>query len=328
MAALPQQPVRPAYAVFGDEEHSKGEAILAIRAKAIEDGDPAMCYAEFDGASASLRDVLDELRTLPFLSKRRVVLVENADKLVEAGKDHLNRFLESPPESGTLILSLAKLDARTRLAKTLLNWGAAVECKRLYENQVPGWIMQRVRARGKSMDTPTARLLAELAGTDLGMLAAHIEKLVTYVGDRPRITADDVEAMTITDRTRTVFELTECIGRRDARKALTVLGQFMQTDGEAIYIVTMLAWQLRRLWKTRRVLSEIRRTGRDAEQQVARAVGVKPFFARDLIRQASAFDEADLAGHHRRLLEADLKLKSMPDDPKTVLETLILTLCR
>ena len=35
-----------------------------------------------------------------------------------------------------------------------------------------------------------------------------------------------------------------------------VLNRFMHADGEATYIVTMLAWQLRRLWKVKRVVAK------------------------------------------------------------------------
>ncbi len=329
VATLVNADVLPVYAVFGEEEHLKAEAIVAIKAKAIGDGDAAMCYSEFDGATADCKDVFDELRTLPFLANRRVVLLEKADKFLERFRNQANAYVESPASSGTLILSLKKLDSRTKIAKALGKWRGVVECKRLYENQVPGWIVQRMRSRGKKIDTGAARMLAEHVGSDLGPLSNQIEKIITFVGDRDRVTSEDVAELTITDRTRTIFELTECIGRKDTTKALTVLNQLTNTGGEAVYIISMLAWQLRRLWKAKHVIARHSGSrGQGLESEVAKALGVSPYFVKDIIRQAAVFSDEDMGHRYRLLLECDIQLKSAPDDPMILLEKLMLNLCR
>ena len=329
LASFERAEVQPVYAVLGDEEQLKAEAIVAIKAKALDGADPAMCYCEFDGADADCRAVFDEVRTLPFLGKRRVVLIEEADKFVERSKDALNAYVESPASSGTLILELKKIDSRTKFGKALAKWESVVECKRLYENQVPGWISQRAASRGKRIDTQAARMLTEHTGVDLGPLANQIDKLITFVGERDHITVDDVAELTITDRTRTVFELTECIGRKDTAKALTVLSQFMHSDGEATYIVSMLAWQVRRLWKTKHVIAKSAHAGGNTlVNEVQKTVGGARFFIQDLIRQANAFSDDDMAYRYRLLLECDMQLKSTGDDPKTALEMLMVKLCR
>ena len=52
--------------------------------------------ARFPGESAGLSDVLDELRTLPFLSKARVAVVEGADPFVTAHRRELEEYAEHP----------------------------------------------------------------------------------------------------------------------------------------------------------------------------------------------------------------------------------------
>ena len=329
LATLERSDVQPVYAVLGDEELTKAEAIAAIKAKAVGSGDPSMCYVELDPAETTASAVFDELRTVPFLGSRRVVLIEGADGFIDTHKEALNSYLGHPSATGTLILTLKKLDARTKLGKTLSKWHSVVECRRLYANQLPDWITARVHALGKHIDHRAVQFLAESVGPDLAMLSTHIEKVVTYVGDRPQITTEDVAALTDPDRTRTVFELTDCMTRKDAAKALTVLGQFLHTDGQAPYIVTMLTWQLRRLWKTKLILAQHaeRRAG-DPTDEIHRAVGGHPFFVKDLILQARACTEADLERGYRLLLDCDIALKSTGDSPKLLLEMLVLNLCR
>ena len=317
------------YAVAGEEQLLKSEALAAIKHKALGDADPSMCYVEFDGEDVEARAVFDELRTLPFLGDRRVVLLEKADKFIEQHKDLLSSYTDSPASKGTLILLMNKLDARTKLAKALAKWNSVVDCQRLYERQIPGWISQRVQSHGKRIAPRAAQVLGEYVGTDLGQLSSQIEKVVTYVGEREQIDVDDVVVLADTDRTRTIFELTECIGRKDTQKALTVLNQFTQTGDEATYVVTMLAWQLRRLWKTKRVCAqEAGADGHALTDKVLKAVGGARFFIQDLIHQARAFSETDLLQRYRMLLDCDIRLKTSGDNPKTALELLIINLCR
>jgi len=329
LASLDREETKPVYAVTGEEQLLKSEALAAVKHKALGDADPSMCYVEFDGDEVEARAVFDELRTLPFLGDRRVVLLEKADKFIEQHKNLLGSYIDSPASSGTLILLLNKLDARTKLAKALAKWNSVVDCQRLYERQIPGWINQRVQSHGKRIAPRAAQVLAEYVGTDLGQLSSQIEKVITYVGERQQIDVDDIVVLADTDRTRTIFELTECIGRKDTQKALRVLNQFTQTGDEAVYVVTMLAWQLRRFWKTKRVCAqEAGADNRSLNDRVLRAIGGSPFFIPDVIRQAGAFTETDLLRRYRMLLDCDIRLKTSGDDPKTTLELLLINLCR
>lgn len=329
LAILAREEVKPVYAIMGEEELLKAEAVAAIKHKALGDADPSMCYVEYDGEEVECSAVFDELRTLPFFGSRRVALLEKADKFIERFKDALNNYVDSPPATGILILLLGKLDARTKLGKALTKWKSAVECQRLYDRQVPGWIVERARRCGKRIAPRAAQLIAEYVGSNLGQLSSQIDKLVTYVGDREQIGVDDVAELTDADRTRTVFELTDCIGRKDVQRALVILNQFTRSGDEAPYIVSMLAWQLRRLWKTKRIVAQSARASGDAlVNQVHQGVGGGRFFIQDLIRQSHAFTEADLLERYRLLLECDIQAKTSGDDPKTILEVLMLNLCR
>src|SRR5262249_23266756 len=82
LRANSRQPIRPVYAVFGTDHYLIRESIGAVSRTvfpATED-DPAI--TRYVGAQAGLADVKDELFTLPFLSRRRLVIVEEADGFV------------------------------------------------------------------------------------------------------------------------------------------------------------------------------------------------------------------------------------------------------
>src|SRR5260370_31497072 len=78
-------PPKPVYAVFGDDAYLRKET-LGVIARAVFPGevDDDLATRRFSGDQATLADVLDEVRTLPFFSKRRLAIVEGADPFVTA----------------------------------------------------------------------------------------------------------------------------------------------------------------------------------------------------------------------------------------------------
>ena len=89
------------------------------------------------GAGHSLADVLDELFTLPFFSRRRLVVVEEADTFVTKHRKDLEAYVGSPSASGTLLLQVKVWTATTNLAKLVDKVGLAIDCNALPEKQSP-----------------------------------------------------------------------------------------------------------------------------------------------------------------------------------------------
>ncbi len=89
-------------------------------------------------------------------------------------------------------------------------------------------------------------MLAEWIGADLARLDGEIRKLVLYVGDRKEISSADISAVAVATGGYEPFALTNAIGRRNTRKALTILAEMLTTRGEEIKTLGMLAWHVRK----------------------------------------------------------------------------------
>src|SRR5262245_6360248 len=111
-------PVKPVYALHGDDAFLRKESLRTIMRSVFPGAeDDELATRRFAGDRATLADVLDELRTLPFFSKRRLAVVEDADAFVTAHRRELEAYAEDPSESGILVLSVKVLAPTTRLAK-------------------------------------------------------------------------------------------------------------------------------------------------------------------------------------------------------------------
>ena len=306
------------YVLHGDDAYLLDAQRREITDHIVGDADPQVCISNFDG-SAELADVLDELRTLPFLAPRRLVIVRDADSFVTAHREALERFLQTPPSSATLMLLVAHWSPRTRLAKLVGTIGQSIDCSLSKTGSLPRWLSRAAGRRDKKLAPDAAALLAQWVGRDLAALDNEVEKLSLYVGDRPVIAMEDVCAVVTASAGPAAFDLTNAITVGDLAAALKALGGMLRRRGDEFKTLGMIAWHLRRAM----LAKELLQAGRPARQ----ALPFMPPGARNAFlallnrRPLSAF-----RGDFRRLIRADLRMKSGAK-PAAALQELVATLC-
>ncbi|MFZ5569210.1 MAG: DNA polymerase III subunit delta [Thermodesulfobacteriota bacterium] len=99
----------------------------------------------------------------------------------------------------------------------------------------------------KRMDKAAYAALAELTGADPRFFAGNIDTLVSYVGDRQMITADDVRAVLRRTRQDPIFELTGALSGRELSKALICLDSMLADGFHPLQLLSALAKQIRKL---------------------------------------------------------------------------------
>ncbi len=211
-----------------------------------------------DQGGPSLAAVLDDLATLPLLAPRRVVLVREADPFITAHREALERYLTKPPPAGTLILECRSFPRTTRLFKAATAVGGQiVECKHLMGRALLDFVISHARSLEKRLSAGAARRIVELTGTDTGLLAAEVEKLALYVGDRPAISEEDVADLVAPTREEKVFSAVEAAAGGRSYEALRLWRQVLETDPEAVYkALGGLTWKLRQWLTAHRLLRE------------------------------------------------------------------------
>ncbi len=315
--------VRPIYAIYGDDPYLRREAILAIVKAAMGGEEEEMGVSRMAGAQADLAKVFDELRTLPFLAPRRVVVVEDADTFVTANRKELETFAGKPPGTGVLILSVKSWPSNTKLAKLVEQVGMSVECKAPRERELAGWLSRLSTDRWSiTLPDDAARLMVELVGPEPGLLSTEVDKLAAYVGDRRSITQEDVGRMVGAGRVLEVWDMIDQTTLGNPTGAIRTLDRLM-TSGEAPQrLLAALAISLRRVHHS----GKLRQARRDLDDACRRA-GVRPFEIEKTGRQHSHLGPSRVDRLPANLLETDLALKGSSSlNERTVLERLLLGL--
>ena len=319
-------PAKPIYAVHGDDAFLRRESLETIAKVALggggETGDE-MAVSRFQGDQASLASVLDEVRTLPFLARRRVVVVEGADPFVTAHRRELETYAERPSAAGTLVLSVKTWPSTTKLAKQVEKVGLAIECKGPNERELVPWLVRLALSRYKAhLENDAARLLIELVGPEAGLLASEVEKLSVYVGTRGKIHRDDVARMVGAGRIETIWKTLEAATTGHGEAALEHLDGLLAAGEHPVGLLAAMSVSLLKVHNAGR----LRRARMDIKE-ACREAGI-PYGAVEKTQQQHAhLGPRRVDQLPEMLLQADLDLKgSSMLSPRSILERLLVRL--
>jgi DNA polymerase-3 subunit delta len=318
-----QQPVRSAYAVFGDDSYLIRESIKALVRAVFPGEESDATISRFAGATTALAAVLDEVRTLPFFSRQRLVIVEEADPFISKYRKELEAFVEHPRGPGILLFQSKQWLATTNLAKLVNKIGLSIDCSGPREAELAGWLIQLARTRDDAkLDADAARLLVELVGPEAGILAAEVEKLAVYAGDSKRIERQDVAKLVGAGRVETIWKALDAATTGQGRVALEHLDNVLAAGEHPVGLLAAMSSSLLKLHHAGQL-----RTARVNLDEACRIAGIPVFAAEKTRRQHAHLGPSRVDQLPTWLLQADLDLKGGSSlEPRVVLEQLLIRL--
>lgn len=316
--------VQPVYAVFGDDDFIKRQAVAVLRRLVLGDGDAAeFSLSRYEGAGLDFSTARNELATPPFVGERRLIVVDPADEFVSEHRAKLEKYTAAPAASGVLLLVVKTWKSNTKLAKQLPA-ASQIQCDTPKGAKLTAWCVAWAKKQhGKKLEPSAAQLLLETVEPDLGQLDRELDKLAAYAGDAPAITAADVDKLVGRSRAAETFKIFDALGKGDAGRALTILGRLFDQQEEPLQLLGAFSWQLRKLSQIARLVQ----AGRTIDAAMGEAeVPNWPAAregARSLVRHLG---ERRLAMLLDWLVEANLQMKSSDSLPRLVLERLLVRL--
>lgn len=313
----PAQPgaIHPVYVVFGADDSLRSRGLQKLLDQIGEGGS----VSEFP-SSAALADVLDEVRTMPLLGDRRIVVVRDADSFITAHRETLEDFLASPVPTGTLVLEPKKWPSNTRLAKLVDKIGQALKCDPPAGKDLPAWLVRYAAKLGKQLQPAAAQAMRELIGDDEpAIYLSEVEKLVTYVGDRPTIGVEDVQALISPMRIEKIWGVTDAIADRNPALAIALWEEVLAGDKEAQFrAVGGLAFGLRKLLRARRLI--------DRGVPIGQALKEAGLWGDRAAARAQAFSLQQLENQLAQLAKIDLSTK-LGGNIRTEVQNFIVMAC-
>ncbi len=305
--------------LYGEESFLLEKALRALVEVAIPEEVRDFNFNTFSARECQPNAVLDIALTFPVFAPHRLVLVKDAHQFNASDLDHFVSYLKNPVPETYLVFCGDKIDARRKFFQQFKKAGKLVEFKKLYDNQVPGFVRDQARGEEIRFTEDALALFCRRVGSNLQEVSGELTKLFAYLGERSLVDVADVQAVVSDTRVDSVFELTDALGKRQTQAALRLIERIQQEGSAPLLILTMIVRHFRQLWKIRELID-----GKVAEKEIPRKVGINPYFFSGLLGQSKTFSRSQYQRLFEAFLQADLALKSSGAHPSAILENLVL----
>jgi DNA polymerase-3 subunit delta len=318
----------PALLLLGDEPYLRDKCRATLIQHFVDAAARTWAVSRFSADREETQAALEQAQTLPMLSPRQVVFLEEAEAIEALGEKNRKEtvegilaYLKDPAPFTVLVIEAAKLDMRMQLGKNLAEEILVVEVGTgdNPEAKIAGAakVAQSLASeKGIALEQGAAEELAELVSGDLLRLQTEMEKLATFVGERKKITKAEIVALVISEKTTTIWEVAGFLAGQQPKQALEFINRLFAEGEPALQMLGAISWMYRKIVEA----SEVR--GATNGWQAARALGMRPEQAELALQCARKISKERLMNGLRALREADVQLKSGRDE-RTVMEFLL-----
>ena len=275
---------KPVYWLEGEESFFIDEIMNYAEHNLLDESATSFNLSIFYGKDADWSSIINSCRRYPMFSEFQVVLLKEAQQMKDI--DKLESYIENPLKSTLLFISYKdkKVDARTKLAKTLKSKGVLFSSKKIYDNQLPSWITQIVQQFDLSIQQKAIHMLAENIGNDLSRIKNEIEKIRVNISNRKTITEDDIEKFVGVSKEYNVFEFQDAIGKKNLSKAIRII-QYFDKNPKAGPIQLILPSLYSFFSKVLLIFS----ANSTDEKSLASTLGISPYFIKDYSAAAQIY---------------------------------------
>ena len=292
----------PIYFLMGEEPYFIDMISDTIEEEVLDEAEKAFNQIVVYGRDVDIDIVATHAKSFSMMVGYMVVIVKEAQDLKNI--EEFEKYIDSIPPTTILVFDYKykKLDKRKALAKKIEKVGVLFESKKLYDNNIPGWIQSYLAEKNYSITPKATQMLADYLGTDLHKVRNELEKLIIALPKSKKIDDADVERNIGISKDFNVFELQNAIGQRDVMKANRIVNYFGDNVKENPLLVTAIT-----LYGYFTKILKVHYASDPSQNALATALGVNPFFVRDYQAAARNYSIADCVRCIGILHEFDLK---------------------
>lgn len=314
------------FIITGKERLLMDQKLLALK-KEYPLGEEELNYCRLDCREYSCQDLLKEVKSAPFFSDYRMVVLTHPYFLTsEKGRSEKEKDIQVLCEALShtddsmiaVIFYEGKLDERKKIVKNLKKSATLFDFDHLDMHKMRATTRQAFIKRKTTIDDDALALLLERAGDSLLHIQTETEKLCLY---SQHVTIEEVRRLVSEPLEENAFALTNALLKKDLAKVLSIYQDLITKNEEPVRLIAMIASSLRLLYQ----VTLLDRKGYN-DQEIAKYLDVNPFRLRYVRMDSKNFELDDLLSLLAKLSDLDVKIKTGKIDKNQGLELFFLNL--
>jgi len=316
------------YFLYGNDEFAISRRLKDFESDFTDPTSADMNTARLDARSMNENDLNNAVNAMPFLAKRRLLLLANPSVKYNnpSARKKFLEFIEKAQDT-TRVVMYESVEPRDAEKHWLVKW--ADKNEKLIQTKsymlprlkdMTGWIVKETKNQGGQIEPRAAEMLKDMVGVDTRQAGMEIAKLLAYANWARPVTGQDVEAVCIVTSQQSVFDFVDALANGNGKSAQHLLHRLLESEDE-FSLWGMVVRQFRLLIQAREILD-----GRGNKDDMARAVRIHPFVAEKAMQQAAHFSIESLEDIYRHLLKIDEGVKTSQVTLDLALDTLVVEL--
>lgn len=276
--------------------------------------------SKYDLSEGLLDDALEDLNTYGLFSDKKIVIINNFDKMdpLFNKPEELLKYVENSSSLNLLFVVSDKYDDRKKIIKDLKK---KMKFIKISTDPV---VFTKSCLEGYKVENGVINLLVNNTLGDVTRLYNECNKLKTYKINDKYISKDDVEELSfkrLGDSTEITFQFSRALAEKDKKSALKLYQELLNYKIEPLSIIGLLASQFRIMYQVKSLEEKNMRN-----DEIASSLKEKPYRitkTRELTRYYSKKEILDLM---IKLEDIDLKIKTTSVDANTLVQLFILNI--
>ncbi len=314
----------PAYLVVGDDALKREAVMKKLRMRLEKLGDLSFNFDSFSGDSAQGDQIVAACQTIPFASEKRLVQLDDAEKLKKRDADAVVAYLASPSESTVLIMLAEKMNASSALYKAVSKIGksAIIDCARPKARALPAHVVRMAKSFGLEMNERAAVKLIELVGEDTVRIDAELNKLSLALGTPAKITERDIKVHVAQVSEAKPWEFVNAFSARNIGECMRLYS--LMPSVSPLALLSMCTSRIRELICAKSLEAE----GASIASALPKALGVPDWKVKNHASYARMFSAEELRDSLEGAMHAERAMKSGSDVDAVFIDWVLETLKR
>ena len=311
------------YLITGSETYDKQAMLEKIKTSfgKLEKG---INYIVLDKDTISVLE--NEINTYPFGYSQKLIVVKWEGKQAKENeeKEEKNDFLTSSLEEtlkqlddSVCVVFYGDFQSRSKLYQLVNQNGKCFTFEKKKENELQSWVTEYFKQNGVNMTNVDASYFLNLCGVDKQNLKNEMDKLIAFSQEKNKIGKEEIDKLCIRTSDVIIFDLTDSLGRKNAKKALESLNELLENKEPIQKIAIMIAKHFKALLIAK--LCE-----KQGKNLMVELNSKSSYACNKYKEQAKYFDEKELVSKLEKLSLLDVDSKVGKIDLKIGLESFMM----
>jgi len=267
------------YLLYGTESYLRNQYRDKLK-NVLCNGDDTLNVSRYSGKDINLDEIIDLAETMPFLSDKRVIIIEDSGLFQGATDEKFSDYMKQVPETTFFVFSEESVDKRLKLYKAVKSVGYCSEFNGITPEELQRWINSYLKKANKQITNRAYAELISRCGSDMHLLKSEMEKLIAFTYGKAGIDIPDIQSICIPHTEDKIFVMLEDIMAGRVNEAFNLYGDLLDLQEEPGRILSMIIRQLRLMLHVKDMTKEGKNAG-----EMASTLGVEPFVIRKVSGQ-------------------------------------------